>query len=396
MVQVLLVALIALLSLAGCSKLVPKLDEVLPDNRVEYRKSKTLPDLEVPPDLTTDAIQDRMAIPEGGDTAKYSTYQERVADRKRQEELERTANEAVRVLDNEHVIAVSGAPTQIWPKLVELMQELGYELELNDEELGIIETTWVENEEELHREKFKIFAEPGEDTATSVLYVSNRAEELIQKDGEMVWQPKARDAAREKLLVERVQEKLGAGSAPAVATTAPMVATVAATTAADAADDGAATTTASGTVEPTDAGSAPAGTADESVEPADAGSGLAELVSAGGGKVYLSVREDFSAAWRSTGVALERAGYDIDQSDKDRGIYYIRVPAREGEVTKRGVLSKLKFWGDDSEHELQINLTGVGAKTELVVLDKEGRWETGSVSKRILDRLNRELNKLNS
>jgi uncharacterized lipoprotein len=57
-------------------------------------------------------------------------------------------------------------------------------------------------------------------------------------------------------------------------------------------------------------------------------------------------------------------------------------------------LSKLKFWGDDDEHQLQLNLTGVGDKTEVTVLDKEGRWETGSISKRILDRLNREINRL--
>jgi len=366
MVQVRLLALIVALSLVGCSRIVPKLDEVLPDNRVEYRKSKTLPDLEVPPDLTTDAIRDRMAIPEGGDNATYSTYQERVAERKRQEELERTANEAVRVLDNEHVIAVSGATQQIWPQLVELMTGLGYELELNDEELGIIETVWIENEAELHREKFKIFVEPGEEAGTSVLYVSNRAEELVQQDGEMVWKPKERDVEREKLLVERVQEKLGVGG-----TARGEERTVA-------------------EAYPTE-GEAPDGDAGV----ADEAGGLSELVSAGGGKVYVSVRQDFSAAWRSTGIAIERAGYEIDESDKDRGTYFVRVPIREGEATERGVLSKLKFWGDDEDHELQINLTGVGGeKTEVVVLDREGRWETGSVSKRILERLNRELNKL--
>lgn len=376
MVQLRIFAVLALVALSGCSKIVPKLDEVIPDNRVEYRKSKTLPDLEVPPDLTTDAIKDRMAIPEGGDTATYSTYQERVAERKRQQELERTANEAVRVLDNEHVLAVQGATTQIWPQLVELMSELGYELDLNDEELGIIETVWQENEAELHREKFKIFAEPGEEAGTTVLYISNRAEGLEQKDGEMTWTPKARDAAREKLLVQRVQEKLGVGGAPAadIATRE----SVAALDAEDAREDAA------------DAG-------DEDLvadtDPA-ALDGRAALVSAGGGKVYLSVREDFSAAWRTTGLALERAGFDVDRAEKDRGIYYIRVPVREGETKERGMLSKLKFWGDDDLHELQVNLTGVGAKTEVVVLDREGRWETGKVSRRVLERLNREINRL--
>jgi outer membrane protein assembly factor BamC len=364
MVQVLLLAFSAMFLVTGCSKLMPKFDQVLPDNRVEYRKSKSLPDLEIPPDLTTDPIKDRMAIPEGGDsTASFSTYQERVAERKQTEERERSADEAVRVLDNEHVIAVTGAIPQIWPQLVKLMDdELGYDLELNDEELGIIETTWIENQEELHREKFKIFAEPGQEAGTTVLYVSNRSEELVSKDGDMTWQPTERDIEREKQLVERVQKSLGGGVVENTADAA------------------------GGSEEATE----PKAAADQ--EPA--GSGRAELISAGGGKVYLSVLENFSAAWRSTGVALQKAGYDVDQSDKERGIYYIRVPANEGDVTKRGVLSKLKFWGDEDEHELQLNLTGVGEKTEVVVLDKEGRWETGDVSKRILDRLNRELNRL--
>ncbi|MEN9727351.1 MAG: outer membrane protein assembly factor BamC [Pseudomonadota bacterium] len=372
MAQVLMLLLVVLATLAGCSKVVPKLDEVLPDNRVEYRKSKTMPDLEIPPELTTDAIRDRMAIPEGGETATYYTYQERVAERKRQQELERTASEAVRVLDNEHVLAVSGAIPQVWPQLVDLMQsQLGYQLDLNDEELGIIETVWIENEEALRREKFKIFVEPGEEAGTSVLYISNRAEELSQQGTGMVWTPATRDVEREKLLVQRVQEKLGAADSAAetpVAQAYPL--------------------------EASSGASVEEETGDEYTADSDEGStGRAELISAGGGKVYLSVQEAYTTAWASTGAAIGNAGYDVDQSDKDRGIYYIRVPAREGETAKRGMLNKLKFWGNEEEHELQINLTGVGEKTEVVVLDKEGRWETGNVSKRILERLSRELNR---
>lgn len=382
-VRVLTLAFTTAALLAGCSKLVPKLDEVLPDNRVEYRKSKTMPDLEVPPELTTDAIRDRMAIPEGGDTATYSTYQERVAERKKQQELERSANEAVRVLDNEHLLAVSGAIPQIWPQLVGLMQgQLGYELELNDEELGIIETVWIENEEALRREKFKIFAEPGEEAGTTVLYISNRAEELTQQSGEMVWVATTRDVEREKILVARVRETLGMGTGEAATASADTPVARAYPLEGEAATATAETSA-----------TASAAAEDETSDTIDPGEGKASLVSAGAGKVYLSVQEGFSAAWRSTGAALERSGYDVDQADKDRGIYYIRVPAREGEVEKRGVMAKLKFWDKEEAHELQVNLTGVGEKTELVVLDKEGRWETGNVAERVLQRLAREMNR---
>ncbi|MBI2800809.1 MAG: outer membrane protein assembly factor BamC [Gammaproteobacteria bacterium] len=380
MAQAVLIAVCLVLSLSGCSKLIPKLDQVVPDNRIEYRKSKTLPDLEVPPGLTTDAIKDRMAIPEGGQTATYSSYQERVAERKRHQDVEKSANDAVRVLDNEHVLAVQGAAKQIWPKLVALMGELNYTLELNDEDLGILETTWIENQEELARTKFKIFAEPGQEAGTTVLYISNRSEELVTKGSDQIWQPKARDVEHERVLVDRVQERL-VGRPAGTQTAAASVARDAAPTAGEKAP--AESSFAASETTPTDAGT-------EETAPDN---GKAEIISTGGGKVYLSVLEDFSAAWRSTGVALKRAGIDIDQADKDRGIYFIRVPASEGEIKKRGVLSKLKFWGDNEDYELQLNLTGVGAKTEVVVLDKEGRWETGDISKHVLDRLHSALNR---
>ena len=36
---------------------------LFPDRSREYQQSESLPDLEIPPDLTRDAISDRMAIP---------------------------------------------------------------------------------------------------------------------------------------------------------------------------------------------------------------------------------------------------------------------------------------------------------------------------------------------
>lgn len=360
-------------ALAGCSRLTSKLDAVIPDNRTEYRKSRTLPDLEVPPDLTTDAIRDRMAIPEGGDAATFSTYQERIAKRKREEELERSANDAIKVLDDEHILAVEGVPKQIWPQLRDFMSQSGYKLELDDEELGVIETVWDENPDTLTRDKFKIFAEAGQEAGTTVLYVSQRAEELKPQGDDMVWEATARDSVQEREFVERLQAFLVSGR---MTPTSPSEQTVEeAYGAAAAADTGAATA---------DSDAAEA-------EVADGDDGIASIVGAGSDKVYLSIRQEFADAWRATAPALERAGYTIDQSDKSRGIFYLRVPASEGEAEKRGMLNKLKFWGDDDEHELQLNLTGVGTKTEAVVLDREGRWETGEIARRILEKLEQEL-----
>ena len=366
-----LLALAALVLLAGCSKIMPKLDKVMPDTRTEYRKSRSMPDLEVPPDLTTDAIKDRMAIPDGGDAATYSSYQERIAQRKRQREVEKSANDAIKVLDNEHILAVQGAPKQVWPQLRKFMQEARYKLELDDEDLGVIETVWDENAEQLTRQKFKIFAEAGDQAGTTLLYVSQRVETLAKKGDKMAWQPAERDAAQEKDLVSRLQQYLvGTRAAPAAR---PSMAAASDTTAKAASTKDAGTAAAS------------AMTAEEAyARRPDTEGKVASLVSAGAGKLYLAIEQPFAEAWTNVGLALERSGYAVDQSDKDRGTFYLRVNPADGETKKRGLLSKMKFWGKDEDQRLQLNLTAVGPRTEAVLLDKEGRWEQGEVTRKLL------------
>ena len=360
-----LLLLAAMLALAGCSKLMPKFDKIIPDTRTEYRKSRSLPDLEVPPDLSSDAIKDRMAIPQGGDTATYSSYQERVAQRKQQRQLEGSANDAIRVLDNEHILAVQGTAKQLWPQLRKFMADANYKTALDDEDLGVMETVWDEDSASRTRQKYKIFAEAGQEAGTTLLYVSQRVETMGKKGDQTVWQPQSRDVAQERELVGRMQAFLVGTKAAAAAP---------ASTA--------------------DAAAASQLTVAEAYGPAAASgkaNGLAEVVSAGGEKIYLSINQPLATCWSTAGAALERAGYAVDESDRGKGTYYLRVAASQGGVAKRGLLSKMKFWGKDEDNRLQINLTEVGSHTEAVVLDREGRWETGEIARKILEDLKQGL-----
>lgn len=370
-------ALVAL-SLSACSKL-PTFDEVAQDNRREYRKSVSLDDLEVPPDLSTDAIRDRMAIPEGGEAARYSTFQERRAERQRQVEVERSQTSAIRVLENEHVLAVDGAPVQVWPKLESFWQGLGYQLELNDVELGVIETAWVEDESELARTKFKVFAEADAAAGTTVLYVSHESEELVPQGEDLVWQRGKRNVELEGRVVERLQEHVTGVSAPAVA---------AAPAPAFAPQSGPGDTYPTATPAAAPAPAPLVGTA----APVTTGPRHAELVTVGGGKAYLTVDQDFPTAWKTTGRALEKAGVDVRDSDKGRGVYVVGMAAGTAGGESPGVWKKLKFWDRNRGSEYQVSLTGVGDKTEVVVLDKDGRWETGDHASELLSRLHDALN----
>lgn len=351
------IALVCTLSLlVGCSKLKPKLDEVLPDKRTEYKKSKSLPDLEIPPDLTTDAIRDRMAIPQGGETASYSTFQERQAAAKKQRELENTQDSAIQVLENEHILAVQGAAVQIWPQLETFWQGLNYDLELNDEELGVVETDWKENQEELTRNKFKIFAEAGQERNTTVLYVSHRGEQLVPQGEKLVWQPRPREVELERAIVERLRDHLDAVGAVAA----------------------------------TDDNSYDSNNSDDSSD-SEAQQQRAEILSAGSGKIYISLEEEFSDAWGTTESALAEAGITVDEANKSRGVFSIKMPVT-GQAKKEGMFSKLKFWGD-KKNTYQLSLTGVGAKTELVLLDQDGKWETGDEGVALLRRIHGQLNR---
>ncbi len=361
-----LVCVLMAVALSGCSKLVPKLDQVLPDSRKDYLKAKTLPDLEVPPDLSSEAIKDRMAIPEGGKTAKYSTFQERRAERQsgtavaaatEGEKPQASAPAAVRAQENEHVLSIVGTPPQVWSKLRDFWPTQGYKLELDDADLGVIETGWSEDEAKLSRHKFKLFAEAGSDAATTLLYLSQEGQELTPKGEKLEWQRKARDVAAEGKMAENLQAYL-AGQGTAVV--------------------GAATASADTRTTPAEAAPDPA-----------SGEHHADIVTVGGGKTYLSVAEEFALAWKSTGAALEQVGAQIKDSDKGRGVYIVKVEGSDGES---GTLSKLKFWNRDGAKELQVSLTGVGAKTEVVVLDRDGRWETGDAAANLLQKLHQALN----
>ena len=373
-----LIGLAIIVLTSGCgSRFFPKFDKVIPDNRKAYKKSQSLPDLEVPPDLSSEAIQDRLSIPDGGSAAQFSTYQERRADKQREVQLEKTQTAAIRLLENEHVLAVEGATVQVWPKLQEFWETQGYTLELDDAELGVIETAWSENESELERDRFKVFAEPGEEPGTTVLYVSHEGESLVPQGEDLVWERRPRNVDIERGFVERLQESM-IGASGAIATMdAPQPSSLSASET---------------ETETYDESISPDAHTVGTPAPDTTGMRHAELVSVGGGKVYLTVAQDFPTAWKTTGRALEKAGVDVKDSDKGRGIYLVELARQAVEGEEPGVWNKLKFWDREKGAELQVSLTGVGGKTEVVVLNKDGRWETGDHAGELLSKLHDALN----
>jgi outer membrane protein assembly factor BamC len=107
----------------------------------------------------------------------------------------------------------------------------------------------------------------------------------------------------------------------------------------------------------------------------------------------LLIYEDFSRAWRRTGIALDRVGFAVGDRNRSEGTYYVRYSdPLAGE--EKGMLSKLAFWSSDdpaAAKQYQIKLVPSGATTQVIVADAQATRDTTATGKRILTLLEEQL-----
>jgi outer membrane protein assembly factor BamC len=329
-----LLVVVASSMLASCG-IIPGMDDVVTDRRKEYRKSESLPELEIPPDLTLEADVDPLLIPDEEITT-YSEYQ-------RQRDLRSggaTGGSEVIDLGNEQVVVLSGAALAIWPRLREFWLENGYSLSLDDPELGVMETGWQETGSDgvtVGRSKFILFTEAGSQADTTRVYLSSESQERLASSGEDgTWLDVPSDTGIERDLADQLNRYFGGGSLAA--------------------------TSAGGRNQP-----APRAT-------------VREL---GNDRVLLEMPDDYSTAWQITGRALRQPGFLIKSEDETNGLYNILFfPSEEEE----GFFSKLKFWGDDQSDGVpyQLSMAPSGERAELTVLDEDGGQVDRDEASRVL------------
>jgi len=125
----------------------------------------------------------------------------------------------------------------------------------------------------------------------------------------------------------------------------------------------------------------------------------AEIRNSPEGESYLEVTENFSLVWNNTGQVLEQAGYFLEASDQEKGIYSFRYFKSEEEEEK-SLFSRLKFWGDDEDEEdeegilYQLSLTSINNKTDIVVLNENGELQTEGDAINILTTIKNLYNKI--
>ena len=104
--------------------------------------------------------------------------------------------------------------------------------------------------------------------------------------------------------------------------------------------------------------------------------------------------DEYRRAWRTTGVALDRVGFAVEDRDRTQGVYYVRYDDPSKGEKKKGFMSKLAFWSKDdidTVSQYQVKLTSEGKQTRVEVLDKAGRRDQSPTAQRILTLLGEQL-----
>ena len=327
--------------LVSCNYM-PDIGKILPDKKSEYKKSESMPDLEIPPDLTADAINDSMGIPNEA-PATLSRYNRPRTPGRTQLTMGTTDTD-------EQWLSVSRPINQLWPELLEFFEVKNYPIELEDGELGVLETGWSQADEQtglLYRYKYKIFAEQGDTLDVTVLIVSQQRQTRL--DDSVDWLDQDKDSGLERQFVSDLSLFIDAGK-PA-------------------------------------GRPAPAVASDETAGRSTRAASDPELrvVDAGEGKMYLTIPETFEQAWKNTAIALQSSGLQVTGGDAAKGVYLVN-PGAVQRREKKGFFSKLAFWkgNESAETVYQISLTSVGAKTELIVVNEDDEWEATDEAARIL------------
>ena len=364
------------ISLAGCSSL--DTDGLIPDKQVEYkREQQAEKNLELPPDLTSSRVNDRMAVPDNfsGVGTNYSEY---VVDRslRGQGGAMRTggsvlpANPDMRIERDGDVrwLTVKADPDALWDRVLDFWQDQGVLLNEQNPEAGIMMTSWLENKANLsndiitetlssvfdglyetgYRDAYRIRLErSGELTEIFMTHYGMEEKLAGENAGKtIIWEQRPRDPELEIVMLRRLMIFLGAAE---------------------------------------DRANAQLAAASKYKKP------RATLMQDEKGAKLL-ITEEFQRAWRFTGLALDRIGFAVEDRNRQAGIYYVTYNDPAASKSATGFLDSLKFWSDEEQNnKYEIHVKTEDAVSSVSVHDDKGVVLNTDTAKRMLNLLQQQL-----
>ncbi|MEZ5583527.1 MAG: outer membrane protein assembly factor BamC [Candidatus Competibacteraceae bacterium] len=359
-------------------------EDLIPDRRPDYRQSKTLDPLEVPPDLTGSTIDDTLLVPEFSPTgsATLSDYASergtgQITASSRETVLQQQPDIRIARDGQRRWLVVDQEPDVLWPRIKEFWTGNGLLLEKDDPRIGIMETRWAENRADIPdgpvrsllgrvmdfaysaptRDKFRVRLERVDD-GTEVYLTHYGVEEVVRggndrQGGDVIWQTRAPDPELETEMLNRLMVYLGAAERREQVQLARN-------------------------------------------EPATVSGPRAEFTQVSG-QPALSINDGYSRAWRLVGLALDGSRFVVENQNRAQGLYEVEYRSLEDEGgDEGGFLSGLAFWKGDEPPppgvRYKVRLASQGAQTLVVVQNAAGQADNSSIAQQILTALHDVIN----
>lgn len=225
-------SILTLTALAACSAIE------LPSKKIEYKSAGRLPPLDVPPDLTRPTGDERFVVPDVGGRGS-ATYSEYRRDRDGRSEasaggavLPVQADARVERAGSQRWLVIKGEADKLWPSVKDFWQEIGFIVNVEMPEAGVMETDWAENRARVpdgfirntlgrlldsvystsERDKFRTRLERGAQPGTTEIYISHRGMEEVfvsTSQDQTKWQPRPSNAELEAEMLRRMLVRLG-------------------------------------------------------------------------------------------------------------------------------------------------------------------------------------------
>jgi outer membrane protein assembly factor BamC len=350
------------------------------EGKVEYKTAAALPPLDIPPDLTSPARDNRYVVPDAAkSTATLSGYE---AERREAKPgaagavvLPQVDRMRVERAGAQRWLVVEESPEKLWPLVRDFWQENGFLIKLELPELGVMETEWAENRAKVpqggvrallgraldqlystsERDKYRTRLDRTPDGKATEIYISHRGmvevyttmrDPTSSAPGDTRWQPRESDPELEAEFLRRLMLRLGAQEEKARTLTASAV-------------------------------------------PQQQ---RAEIRKGVDGAEALQVFEPFDRVWRRVGLALDRVGFTVEDRDRQKGVYFVRYADPETEKDNRGLFARM--FSSDSKvkaEQYRVQITQAGTSSQVNVLNKDGGADASRTAQRILGLLHEQL-----
>jgi len=351
---------IGLVVLSGCSQVNQLMGR---EETVDYKSTVAGDPLSIPPDLTQANNDPRYQAPEG--TATYSQFAEQEQARRNVGASERIlpAASGISVMRDGDIrwLVVDKPAEEVYPKVVDFWGENGFTIHSQDPRAGLMETDWAENRAKIpegwirsalgsiidqvfdsgERERFRTRVERV--NGKTEIYISHQQMvETPTSDGAAFkWVFGKEDPGLNAAMLARLMVFLGTDQKQA----------------------------------------------HDLVAQAEKSSGQADIVAAPEGQAAITLNEPFDRAWRRVGVAIDSAGFSVEDRDRSAGDYYVRyLDTDTGEKIDQGNFLTRMFGGKNTAEAtpFRIHVSDQGPSSAITVLDQNGQTDNSDTAKRII------------